>query len=130
MPSKFKKVLDDLNLVKGNINLTNEMIDASRPGQETKENELIKELVSTLKGMEENLIKLITTIENDEVMNITLLINDDLHKTFSRFKKACKGSKPEPFVPAESTPEGSMIDPTHVYMTPEQKQKGASQPAS
>jgi len=100
------------------------MLDASKPGQETKDNELIGELVSTLKGMEENLIKLITTIENDEVMNITLLINDDLHKTFSRFKKACKGSKPEPFVPAESTPEGSMINPTHVYMTPEQKQKG------
>lgn len=87
IPSKFKKIVDDLNLVKGNINLTNEMIDAAAPGQETKDNELIKELVSTLKGMEENLIKMITTVEHEVVMNMTLLINDDLHKTMQRYKK-------------------------------------------
>jgi hypothetical protein len=107
--------VDDLNLVKGNINLTNEMIECSKPGTETKENELIKELVQTLKGMEENLIKLITTVDHEVVMNMTLLINDDLNKTMSRYKKACAGSKPEPFVPAESTSNGSMINPTHVY---------------
>ena len=121
IPSKFKKVCDDLNLIKGNINLTNEMIDASKPGPEVVENDLIKELVKTLKGMEENLIKLISSVEHEVVMNMTLLINDDLHKTLARYKKAAKGSKPEPFVPAESTPQGSMINPTHVYEAPDKK---------
>ena len=74
-------MFDDLNLVKGNINLTNEMIDASAPGSETKENEVLKELISTLKGMEENLFKLVSSVNNEQVMNMTLLINDDLHKT-------------------------------------------------
>jgi hypothetical protein len=99
------------------------MIDAAAPGQETKNNELIKELVSTLKGMEENLIKMITTVEHEVVMNMTLLINDDLHKTMQRYKKQRGGEKAEPFVPAESTPNGSMINPTHVYQNPEQKRR-------
>jgi hypothetical protein len=102
------------------------MIDAAKPGQEVVENDLIKELVKTLKGMEENLIKLITSVEHEVVMNMTLLINDDLHKTLSRYKKAAKGSKPEPFVPAESTPQGSMINPSHLYEAPETKRKATA----
>jgi hypothetical protein len=31
--------------------------------------------------MEENLMQLISSVQNEDLMNMTLLVNDDLHKT-------------------------------------------------
>jgi hypothetical protein len=36
VPQKYKKLLGDMNLVKGNINFTNEMLDGMKPGPEAK----------------------------------------------------------------------------------------------
>jgi len=109
-------------VVKGNINLTNEMIDAANPRDNVKSNEVLTEMVSTLKGMEQKLFQLISTIDHEDMMNLTLLINDDLHKTLNRYKKLEKGQKPEAFIPSESNGNTSIV-PTHVYESQEQKQK-------
>lgn len=45
-----------MNLVKGNINLTNEIIDSMKPGEK---NETLSDLVNTLTGMEQKLFTLI-----------------------------------------------------------------------
>jgi hypothetical protein len=36
----------------------------------------------TLKDMEPKLFELLSTLENEEMMKVCLLVNDDLHKTF------------------------------------------------
>lgn len=46
MPKKYKKLIADMNLVKGNINFTNEIIDSTKPGD--KSNETLNDLFKTL----------------------------------------------------------------------------------
>ena len=103
-----------MNLVKGNINFTNEMLDTMQPGPEAKQNETVNDLVKTLTDMEPKLFQLIGKVENEEVMNVCLLVNDDLQKTFGRWHDIQAGKKPDPFVPGESTKK-TLLAPTHVY---------------
>lgn len=103
-----------MNLVKGNINFTNEMLDALSPGPSNKKNETINDLVKTLSDMEPKLIDLIQKVTNDHVMNACLCVNDDLHKTFTRWNDIKDGKKPADFVPGELQQE-TCLEPTHVY---------------
>jgi hypothetical protein len=91
-----------MNLVKGNINLTNMMIDTAKPLDLESEDNPINDLVKALRDMEAKLFELIATLENEEMMKVCLLVNDDLHKTFQRFEKLKKGKKPEAFIPGEA----------------------------
>ena len=109
-----------MNLVKGNINFTNEMIDSSKPADLTNEDNPVNDLVKTLKDMEAKLFDLIATLEDEEMMKVCLIVNDDLHKTFARYEKLKKGKKPEGFIPGESK-ENTALAPTHVYVKPETK---------
>ena len=106
----------DLEVVKGNINLTNELIDAADPSANVNLNDVLVEMVSTLRGMEEKMYSLISAMDDEGMMNLTLLINDDLNKTLARFKKLEKGQQPEAFVPSEA--HGNQeLNPTHIYQT-------------
>jgi hypothetical protein len=42
----------------------------------------VNDLVVALKDMETKLFELLSTLNNEEMMKICLLVNDDLHKTF------------------------------------------------
>jgi len=59
IPQKYRKLITDMNLVKGNINFTNEMLDALAPGPQNKKNDTVNDLVKTLSDMEPKLIDLI-----------------------------------------------------------------------
>jgi hypothetical protein len=100
-----------MNLVKGNINLTNEIIDSIKTGEK---NETLTDLFNTLTSMEPKLFTLIGQIENEEVMTVCLLVNDDLQKTFKRYHAIKEGRRVEPFVPGEST-KNTVLMPTHIY---------------
>eukprot|EP00357_Protocruzia_adherens_P011590 CAMPEP_0115041390 /NCGR_PEP_ID=MMETSP0216-20121206/45490_1 /TAXON_ID=223996 /ORGANISM="Protocruzia adherens, Strain Boccale" /LENGTH=465 /DNA_ID=CAMNT_0002423001 /DNA_START=54 /DNA_END=1447 /DNA_ORIENTATION=+ len=94
---KFRKLVGDLQIVKDNIVLTNQMIDAADPSDDVNTNEVLKELVQTLKGRETKLMNLIASIEEEDVMNFCLNINDDLHVTLERFNALKRHRKPDPF---------------------------------
>lgn len=111
LPRKYQKLINDMNLVKGNINLTNEIIDSMSPGEK---NETLTDLVNTLTSMEPKLFALIGQVENEDVMNTCLLVNDDLQKTFKRYHAVREGRRTEPFTPGESQ-KHSLLTPTHVY---------------
>jgi len=57
---------------------------------------------------------MIGQIDDDGVMNMCLIVNDDLHKTFERYRAIKEGRKPEPFVPGESK-ASTMLNPGHIY---------------
>lgn len=109
-----------MNLVKGNINLTNEMIDTSKPSDVSKDDNPVNDLIKTLKDMEPKLFELVATLEDEEMMKVCLLVNDDLHKTFTRYEKLKKAKKPDGFTPGESQ-ENTALVPTHIYEKPETK---------
>jgi len=90
-------------LVKGNINLTNMMLDTAKPSDLAQADNPLNDLVTALKDMEGKLFELLSTLENEEMLKVCLLVNDDLHKTFQRYDKLKKGKKPEAFVPGETT---------------------------
>jgi hypothetical protein len=56
LPRKYQKLIGDMNLVKGNINLTNEIIDSVQPGEN---NDTLNDLFNTLVTMEPKLFSLI-----------------------------------------------------------------------
>jgi len=68
-----------------------------------REDNPVNDLIRALKEMEPKLFSLVATLEDEEMMKVCLLVNDDLHKTFSRYEKLRKGKKPESFMPGESS---------------------------
>ena len=47
-------------------------------------------------------------------MSMCLIVNDDLHKTFERYRAIKKGRKPEKFEPGESKTQ-TLLTPSHIY---------------
>jgi hypothetical protein len=47
-------------------------------------------------------------------MSMCLIVNDDLHKTFERYRAIKKGRKPEKFIPGEAK-SNTMLTPSHIY---------------
>jgi hypothetical protein len=95
---KNQGIIKQLNLLKGNINLTNEMLDNTNSRQELKENSVLLDLLKTMKEMEPKIFDLIQNNDGDEdVMSCCLLVNEDMQKTFQRFKAIKNNEKPEPF---------------------------------
>lgn len=50
-------------------------------------------------------------------MAICLLVNEDMQKTFQRFKKLKQDQKPEAFMPGEFVQINTIqyLEPTHIY---------------
>ena len=57
---------------------------------------------------------MISQIDDEGVMSMCLIVNDDLHKTFERYRAIKKNKQPAKFVPGESTQQ-TMLNPSHVY---------------
>jgi NifU-like protein involved in Fe-S cluster formation len=73
--------------MKGNINMVNEMLDNTKTREELKDNDIIIEMMKALK---EEAPKLVQTIEEvmdeEDITNCCMIVNDDIQKTFSRFR--------------------------------------------
>lgn len=58
-------------------------------------------MLKALKEMENKLFELIQSCENEDVMAVCLLVNEDMQKTFTRFKQIKNNERPESFMPGE-----------------------------
>jgi hypothetical protein len=105
-----------MNLLKGNINMVNEILDTLKSRDELRDNETCIEIMKVLKTGAPKLSKLIEDTENDDVMAILLLVNDDLNFTFNRFKQVKEGRHADTFVPGECRMQVHFLVPNHVYM--------------
>ena len=83
---KYQKVVGEMNLLKGNINFTNEIMDTCTCKADVRDNETLIDLLKALKEMEPKLFELIQSAEEEDIMAICLLVNEDMQKTFQRFK--------------------------------------------
>ena len=72
------------------------MIDNADPRQR-KPDDVLADLVSALRQMEEGLMKLIQDANDEYVTNEALLINDNLQQTLFRFQQLKNHQKPKPF---------------------------------
>ena len=67
-----------------------------------------------LAQLEPKLIGMIGQIDDEGIMSMCLIVNDDLHKTFDRYRAIKKGKKPVAFVPGESVQQ-TLLSPGHIY---------------
>jgi len=79
-----------------------------------EKSETLEDLFRTLTQLEPKLINMISQIDDEGVMAMCLIVNDDLHKTFERYRAIKKGRKPLKFVPGESTQQ-TLLNPSHIY---------------
>ena len=91
-----------MNLLKGNINFCNEILDNITSKAELKENDMLLDLMKALKEMEPKLFELIQNSQDEDIMAIALLVNEDMQKTFARFKAIKSGQRPQDFKPGEA----------------------------
>ena len=57
---------------------------------------------------------MIAQIDDEDVMSMCLIVNDDLHKTFERYRAIKKGRIAERFVPGEDL-QNTSLAPSHIY---------------
>ena len=79
--SKSEKLRKDFQVVRENINLTNDMVKA----KENPNNETLVELVSTLKVMETKILHLIDRLEDADVLQVCLNVKDELQECLERY---------------------------------------------
>jgi hypothetical protein len=113
--SKVQKLKSDLAVVQENINLTNEMIDASEPGHHVKSNELLNELVGTLRAMKAKLLKLIANLQEEDLLALSTGIKGQLEYTLDRYDELSRGIRPQPrsaqFHPRFEEIKSPLLDP-------------------
>ncbi len=72
-------------MVEGNMSVLSEMLAEMCPGQEKPADlELLRELYSTCRSMQQRLVELVDRVANDEITAHLLKINDDLNNLFLR----------------------------------------------
>lgn len=104
-----------MNLLKGNINLTNEMIDQSKTREELRANDILIDLLKSMKEQEAMLFGLIEQTENQDILDICLMVNEDMQTTFNRFRAIKEGNQAEKYVPGEATRFYQYLEPGHMY---------------
>ena len=121
VPKKFEKLVNDMNGLKGNINLANMIMDNNKTGDDDT---LMEDLIKQLQHVGPKLLDLITTfsgtIESDEILKVIILVVDDLHFTIMRYDQYKNNQPLEIFVPGESY-LNTLINPKIIYERPDEK---------
>ncbi|XP_046644061.1 TOM1-like protein 2 isoform X1 [Daphnia pulicaria] len=85
---QLAKLQHELSMVEGNMSVLSEMLAEMSPGQEKPADlELLRELYSTCRNMQQRLVELVDRVANDEITAHLLKINDDLNNLFLRYER-------------------------------------------
>ena len=83
--AQLTKLQRDLSIVEGNMTVLSEMLSELSPGQEHPTDlDLLRELYTTYRAMQQRLVKLIDRVADDRMTAHLLKINDDLNNLFLR----------------------------------------------
>ena len=94
---KYTKLVNYLGTLVESIQLANEMIDSSSPGNV---DDSLHEVMVTLREGNNRLIETISSdrLKNEKLMDITIAIDEDINRTMNRYENLRNRSKPEPFL--------------------------------
>ncbi|XP_043086784.1 target of Myb protein 1-like isoform X2 [Puntigrus tetrazona] len=94
-PDEKQKLRSELDLVKGNLSVMTEMLNHVKPGETSASDaELLQQLYSVCKQMQQRVVELIPNLSEDEMMGELLLVNDDLNNAFIRYERFDRLSEP------------------------------------
>ncbi|XP_022092304.1 TOM1-like protein 2 isoform X2 [Acanthaster planci] len=87
-PEQLAKLRRDLEMVLGNVRVMSEMLTEMVPGQEDPSDlQLLQDLNKTCRAMQQRVVELISSINNEEVTGELLRVNDDLNNVFVRYDR-------------------------------------------
>lgn len=87
-PDQLHKLNSDLDLVRGNMMVLNEMLSELIPGKEDGSDvQLLTDLYTTCKAMQERIVELLAKLSDGELTEQLLLVNDDLNNLFLRYSR-------------------------------------------
>jgi len=87
-PEQLYKLNSDLELVRGNMTVLNEMLSELVPGKEDASDvQLLTDLYTTCKAMQERIVELLAKLSDGELTEQLLLVNDDLNNLFLRYSR-------------------------------------------
>ena len=94
---KYTKLVNYLVTLVESIQLANEMIDNTRPGNV---DDSLKEVMESLRIGNNRLIETISSdrLKNEKLMDLTIAIDEDINRTMNRYENLSNRSKPEPFL--------------------------------
>ncbi|KAM4697365.1 TOM1-like protein 2 isoform 2-T2 [Rhinophrynus dorsalis] len=82
------RLRSELDIVRGNTKVMSEMLMELTPGQEDASDlELLQDLNSTCRAMQQRIVELISRVSNEEVTEELLHVNDDLNNVFLRYER-------------------------------------------
>ena len=111
LPSqKLEKLKSDLNVVRENVKVTNEMIDASEPGPAASRNEVLTELTNTLKAMQGKLAKLIESVGDDELVGLGIAVKDEVDAALGKYQELKEGRRAPAKPPVRQAQPASFLD--------------------
>ncbi|KAL5241162.1 hypothetical protein ACI65C_008572 [Semiaphis heraclei] len=87
-PDQLNKLNSDLELVRGNMMVLNEMLSELVPGKEDESDvQLLTDLYTTCKAMQERIVELLAKLSDGELTEQLLQVNDDLNNLFLRYSR-------------------------------------------
>ena len=95
---KYQKLKDQFDTVLSNIILANEILDDCDPNDDIWENDVVNDVIVTLKNTEPKLENLCLKLKHEELFNYLLVLNDDLKTTMFRYNRLKSGARPAKFV--------------------------------
>ncbi|XP_020282417.1 TOM1-like protein 2 isoform X2 [Pseudomyrmex gracilis] len=118
---QLAKLQSELDVVQGNMRVLSEMLmyftslEQNKQQPDSADLELMNELYSTCKAMQERVVDLIGKLVHDEMTAELLRINDDLNNLFLRYSRYTKNKTQ---VPASTILAQTIGQPPHTESTP------------
>ncbi|OQV25042.1 TOM1-like protein 2 [Hypsibius exemplaris] len=87
-PEQLAKMRNEVDVVKGNLQVFTEMLGEMKPGQEDPDDlQLLIDLHQTIRAMQDRIVQLLGAVNNEEVTAELLVVNDDMNSLFLRYER-------------------------------------------
>ena len=97
LSSAHQAIKRDIEGIVESIVLTNSMIDAADPNQ-TDGLDLITELVGNIKVSDTQLLNIISSVDQSDLVDFAIKVNEDWQATMRRYKQLQRGQMPDQFI--------------------------------